>query len=103
MYETDLFTDVIAAQPPVGKTSLDPQERRERQNIRRHRDIGILGFFRKLADRTAQIDNPEVPLVVDDIEPGLLEKRAHRCGIVGRIAEWRNPLVIGDADHQRTL
>ena len=33
MYETDLFTDVIAAQPPVGKTSLDPREQRERQNI----------------------------------------------------------------------
>ncbi len=33
MYETDLFTDVIAAQPPVGKTSLDPHEQRERQNI----------------------------------------------------------------------
>src|SRR5579863_5622918 len=40
-----------------------------------HRDIGILRLVRKLADRTAQIDNPEVPLVVDDIEPGFLEKR----------------------------
>jgi alanyl-tRNA synthetase len=33
MYETDLFTDLIAAQPPVGKTSLGPAEQRERQNI----------------------------------------------------------------------
>ncbi len=33
MYETDLFTDLIAAQPPVGKTSLNALEQRERQNI----------------------------------------------------------------------
>jgi alanyl-tRNA synthetase len=33
MYQTDLFTDVIAAQPPVGKTSLSEAEQRERQNI----------------------------------------------------------------------
>ncbi len=33
MYETDLFTDLIAAQPPVGQTSLAPDERRVRQNI----------------------------------------------------------------------
>ncbi len=33
MYETDLFTDLIAAQPPVGQTSLDPKAQRERQNI----------------------------------------------------------------------
>ncbi len=33
MYETDLFTDLIAAQPAVGKTSLDSKEQRVRQNI----------------------------------------------------------------------
>ena len=33
MYETDLFTDLIAAQPAVGKTSLDAKEQRVRQNI----------------------------------------------------------------------
>ena len=33
MYETDLFADVIAAQPKVGQTSLDANEQRERQNI----------------------------------------------------------------------
>ncbi|HET9030108.1 MAG TPA: alanine--tRNA ligase [Candidatus Aquilonibacter sp.] len=33
MYETDLFTDLIAAQPPVGQTSLKPAEQRVRQNI----------------------------------------------------------------------
>jgi len=33
MYETDLFTDLIAAQPKVGKTSLKPHEQRVRQNI----------------------------------------------------------------------
>lgn len=33
MYETDLFTDLIAAQPKIGKTALDAPERRARQNI----------------------------------------------------------------------
>ncbi len=33
MYETDLFTDLIAAQPKIGQTSLKPGEQRERQNI----------------------------------------------------------------------
>ncbi len=33
MYETDLFTDLIAAQPPIGQTSLAPAEQRVRQNI----------------------------------------------------------------------
>lgn len=33
MYETDLFTDLIAAQPAIGQTSLKPGEQRVRQNI----------------------------------------------------------------------
>jgi alanyl-tRNA synthetase len=33
MYETDLFTDIVAAMPPAGKSSLSPNERRTRQNI----------------------------------------------------------------------
>ncbi|HUZ48877.1 MAG TPA: alanine--tRNA ligase [Candidatus Dormibacteraeota bacterium] len=33
MYETDLFTDLIVAQPPVGQTSLAAAEQRVRQNI----------------------------------------------------------------------
>jgi alanyl-tRNA synthetase len=33
MYDTDLFTDLVAAQPPVGQTSLDEYERRSRRNI----------------------------------------------------------------------
>ncbi len=33
MYETDLFTDLIAAQPPIGQTSLAGPEQRVRQNI----------------------------------------------------------------------
>ena len=33
MYETDLFTDIIAAQPPVGKTSLLPDEQLVRRRI----------------------------------------------------------------------
>jgi alanyl-tRNA synthetase len=33
MYETDLFTDLIAAQPAIGQTTLKPPEQRVRQNI----------------------------------------------------------------------
>ena len=33
MYDTDLFTDLIEAQPPIGQTSLAPKAQRERQNI----------------------------------------------------------------------
>ena len=33
MYETDLFTDIIDAQPPVGQTSLSPKDQLERRNI----------------------------------------------------------------------
>ncbi|MEA2721662.1 MAG: alanyl-tRNA synthetase [Candidatus Eremiobacteraeota bacterium] len=33
MYETDLFTDIIAAQPPVGQTSLAPDEQLVRRRI----------------------------------------------------------------------
>ncbi len=33
MYETDLFADLVAAQPPVGRTSLSEQEQQARRNI----------------------------------------------------------------------
>ncbi|HZX68347.1 MAG TPA: alanine--tRNA ligase, partial [Candidatus Elarobacter sp.] len=33
MYETDLFTDLIAAQPPIGQTTLQPHEQLARQRI----------------------------------------------------------------------
>jgi alanyl-tRNA synthetase len=33
MYQTDLFTDLVTAQPPIGRTTLSPQERTARQNI----------------------------------------------------------------------
>ena len=33
MYETDLFTDLIDAQPRIGQTSLSPKEQLERRNI----------------------------------------------------------------------
>jgi alanyl-tRNA synthetase len=33
MYQTDLFTDLVAAQPPIGRTSLSPEEQTARQNI----------------------------------------------------------------------
>ena len=33
MYDTDLFTDLIEAQPPVGQTSLPPKGQTERRNI----------------------------------------------------------------------
>ncbi|HEV3092650.1 MAG TPA: alanine--tRNA ligase [Candidatus Cybelea sp.] len=33
MYQTDLFTDLVAAQPPIGRTTLEQREQRARQNI----------------------------------------------------------------------
>jgi alanyl-tRNA synthetase len=33
MYDTDLFTDLVSAQPPLGKSALLPDEQRVRQNI----------------------------------------------------------------------
>ncbi|MGC9990892.1 MAG: alanine--tRNA ligase [Candidatus Cybelea sp.] len=33
MYQTDLFTDLVAAQPPIGHTTLERSEQRARQNI----------------------------------------------------------------------
>ncbi|MGB6952638.1 MAG: alanine--tRNA ligase [Candidatus Cybelea sp.] len=33
MYQTDLFTDLVAVQPPIGRTTLDEPEQRVRQNI----------------------------------------------------------------------
>lgn len=33
MYDTDLFTDLVKAQPCIGKTTLSPEEQRARQNI----------------------------------------------------------------------
>jgi alanyl-tRNA synthetase len=33
MYQTDLFTDLVAAQPPIGRTSLSKSEQKARQNI----------------------------------------------------------------------
>jgi alanyl-tRNA synthetase len=33
MYQTDLFTDLVAAQPPIGRTTLERHEQRARQNI----------------------------------------------------------------------
>ena len=33
MYETDFFTDLVAAQPPIGQTTLSPRSKCARQNI----------------------------------------------------------------------
>jgi len=33
MYQTDLFTDLVAAQPPIGRTTLTPSEQSARRNI----------------------------------------------------------------------
>jgi len=33
MYQTDLFTDLVAAQPPIGRTTLSPSEQIARRNI----------------------------------------------------------------------
>jgi len=102
MYETDLFTDLIAAQPPVGKTSLNERERRERQNIiadharavtflisdgiyPSNTDRGyVLRFLIRRAIRNGRLlGYPNgfltglVPAVVKSLEPGYPELRAN--------------------------
>ena len=113
MYETDLFTDLIAAQPPVGKTSLDPREQRVRQNIvadharavtflindgvyPSNTDRGyVLRFLIRRAIRNGRLlGYPNgfltelVPAVVKSLEPGYPELRqnlvAHPVGAAQR-------------------
>ncbi len=100
MYETDLFTDLVAAQPTIGRTSLEPREQRARQNIiadhlraatflindgvyPSNNDRGfVLRFLIRRAIRNGKLlGYPDgfmaelVPAVVRSLEPGYPELR----------------------------
>lgn len=106
MYETDLFTDLIAAQPAVGATSLQPKEQLERRNIIAdharavtflindgvypgNTDRGyVLRFLIRRAIRNGRLlGYPNgfltglVPAVVTSLEPGYPELRANLARI----------------------
>ncbi len=102
MYETDLFTDLIDAQPPAGQTSLSAKEQLERRNIiadharavtflindgvyPSNTDRGyVLRFLIRRAIRNGRLlGYPNgflthlVPAVVKSLEPGYPELRAN--------------------------
>ncbi len=106
MYDTDLFTDLIAAQPPIGQTSLDAKAQRERQNIiadharavtflindgiyPSNTDRGyVLRFLIRRAIRNGRLlGYPNgfltelVPAVVASLAPGYPELREHQARI----------------------
>ena len=107
MYDTDLFTDVIAAQPQAGQTSLGPKEQRERRNIiadharavtflindgifPSNTDRGyVLRFLIRRAIRQGRLlGYPNgfltalVPAVIESLAPGYPELRGNRDRIV---------------------
>ncbi len=110
MYETDLFTDLIAAQPPVGQTSLDQKGQLERRNIIAdharavtfllndgvypgNTDRGyVLRFLIRRAIRNGRLLGYPggfltglVPAVVRSLEPGYPELRANASRIVAAL------------------
>ena len=103
MYQTDLFTDLVAVQPPIGRTTLDEPEQRVRQNIiadhlrsatflindgvyPSNTDRGfVLRFLIRRAVRNGKLlGYPEgffaqlVPAAIRSLEPGYPELRAKR-------------------------
>jgi alanyl-tRNA synthetase len=121
MYETDLFTDLIAAQPPVGQSSLPPSEQRVRRNIiadharavtflindgifPSNTDRGyVLRFLIRRAIRNGRLLGYPggfltnlVPAVVESLAPGYPELRAN----VSRIAQ---ALRAEETTFERTL
>jgi alanyl-tRNA synthetase len=121
MYETDLFTDLIAAQPPVGHTTLSTQERLVRRNIiadharavtflindgiyPSNTDRGyVLRFLTRRAIRQGRLlGYPNefltglVPAVVQSLAPGYPELRAN----LPRIAQT---LRLEEQTFDRTL
>ena len=121
MYETDLFTDIVAAQPPIGQSSLDPAERRIRQNIvadharsatflindgvyPSNNDRGyVLRFLIRRAIRNGRLlGYPNgfltelVPAVVKSLEAGYPELRANASRI-------QNALRVEEQTFDRTL
>jgi alanyl-tRNA synthetase len=112
MYETDLFTDLIAAQPKIGTTTLDAVQRRERQNIiadharattflvndgvyPSNTDRGyVLRFLIRRAIRNGRLlGYPDgflaalVPAVVTSLESGYAELRQNQERIVRAVAQ----------------
>ncbi len=111
IYDTDLFTDLIAAQPDVGQTSLDAAEQRVRRNIvadharaatflvndgvyPSNADRGyVLRFLIRRAIRNGRLlGYPNgflaalVPAVVASLESGYPELRANAARIAQAIA-----------------
>jgi alanyl-tRNA synthetase len=121
MYETDLFTDIIAAQPPVGATSLMPNDILERRNIIAdharavtfmiadgvypgNTDRGyVLRFLIRRAIRNGRLLGyprefmPQLAsAVVDSLESGYPELRA-------RLGDVQNALRLEEQTFVRTL
>lgn len=121
MYETDLFADLIAAQPPAGKSALSERDQNERRNIiadharavtfmindgiyPSNTDRGyVLRFLVRRAIRNGRLlGYPDgfltglVPAVVESLEPGYPELRAN----LNRIVE---ALRIEESAFDRTL
>ncbi|MGZ3551469.1 MAG: alanine--tRNA ligase [Vulcanimicrobiaceae bacterium] len=121
MYETDLFTDLIDAQPKVGQTSLDAKAQLERRNIiadharavtflindgvyPSNTDRGyVLRFLIRRAIRNGRLlGYPDgfltalVPAVVQSLEPGYPELRAN-------ITRIQQALQVEEQTFDRTL
>ncbi len=121
MYETDLFTDLIAALPPAGQTTLSSKDRLERRNIIAdharavtflindgiypgNTDRGyVLRFLIRRAIRNGKLlGYPNgfltqlVPAVVTSLEPGYPELRAN-------IARIQSALRTEEQTFDRTL
>jgi alanyl-tRNA synthetase len=121
MYETDLFTDIIDAQPRVGQTSLSPRDQLERRNIiadharavtflindgvyPSNTDRGyVLRFLIRRAIRNGKLlGYPNgfltelVPAVVTSLEPGYPELRAN-------LSRIQNALRTEEQTFDRTL
>ncbi len=112
MYQTDLFTDLVAAQPPIGRTTLSPAEQRARQNIiadhmraatflindgiyPSNTERGfVLRFLIRRAIRNGRLlGYPDgflaglVPAVVRSLEPGYPELRESEARIVNALRQ----------------
>jgi alanyl-tRNA synthetase len=112
MYQTDLFTDLVAAQPAIGRTALSSQEQKARQNIvadhmraaaflindgiyPSNTDRGfVLRFLIRRAIRNGKLlGYPDgflsrlVPAVVHSLEPGYPELRESMTRIATAIRQ----------------
>ena len=110
MYQTDLFTDLVAVQPPIGRTTLDAQEQKARRNIiadhlrsatflindgvyPSNTDRGfVLRFLIRRAVRNGKLlGYPEgffaqlVPAAIQSLEPGYPELRESALRIADAI------------------